>query len=1056
MLVLHLNWHPDGWAHLWAENPTLPPQHAPKPGRPPKVPKPRTHPFAASAADLREALASLAPLARLGELAANELTLLLPSTKDGPQASPKLVRDEEVDATFDRLSPWTVSTLSLSPSEAASVLDELSEELGGALLGDSVHYWRTVAALAEEFVRAGRVFPGLEVVDDVARAVWRPLPATAEDFARLHALREAMPPLARATVTESIIQSAEEDGWETADVPSARRILVTQFETLVDALVRQRLAGTPGQRNSQSASTGHQQWVRALASPTGTLDASPAEIAALSEDIEAWTQPLRATEERGVRLCFRLSPPHPDASKSDADEAEERDDGVVSITRGPWRIDFLLQAADDPSLLVEAEVVWQSTGNTLKVLERNLEHPQESLLEELGRALRLFPAIEDALHEPKPTRLELSAGEAYEFLSEYAPVLEQSGFGIIVPAWWDEPQRRLGAKLKTRSKSSSDPRSSGSGLGVSQLCDFHWEVALGDEELSKDELERLAELKMPLVRVRGQWVSLRPEDIERALRLFDDGEGGKMTAAQAIRAGLGLEEAAEGLPVVAHEFGGWLGELLERDFEDQLAAATTPEDFQGTLRPYQERGLAWLSYLEQLGFGACLADDMGLGKTIQVLARMVEERVESESPGTTMVVCPLSVVGNWKHEAHKFAPELEVYVHHGPDRRHGDDLEEAIEKANLIITTYGVVRSDVEELCDVDWHRVVLDEAQKIKNSSAGRTQAVRALSARHRVALTGTPVENKLLELWSIMHFLNPGLLGSAKAFHEKLAKPIENQRDERKAEVLRRLTGPFILRRLKTDKRIISDLPEKIEIKEYCNLTKEQTTLYQAVVDEMLERIERSDEIERQGLILAMMTRLKQVCNHPAQFLQDGSAIDDRSGKLDRLEGLAEEILDAGDKALIFTQYTEMGKLIRKQLQQKLGRRVLYLHGGTPQQQRDAMVERFQSPEGPPFFLLSLHAGGTGLTLTAANHVIHYDRWWNPAVENQATDRAFRIGQTSNVQVRKFICEGTLEERIDLIIEGKKQLADQVLTDGESWLTKLSTDELRELVELSEEALT
>ncbi len=1050
MLVLHLNWHPTGQAQIWAEDPTRPPQHRPKPGRPPKVPKPRTHPFAASTDDLRDVLANLAPLAHLDGFAASELTLLLPSTKDGPQASPKLVRDEEIDATFDRLSPWTVPALSLSPGEATSLLDDLSEELGGALLGDSVRYWRAVAALAEEFVRAGRVLPGLEVAEDAAKAVWRPLPATAEDFARLQALREAMPPMARATVTEKMTEHAKDAGWETAGAPSAQRVLVAHFDSLVDALARAKLTASSAQRRP-GASSAHQQWVRALASPTGVLDAPASDIAALSKDLQAWTRPLRAAEERGVRLCFRLSPPEPDA-----DKAEELDDGVISISRGPWRIDFLLQAADDPSLLVEADVVWQSTGKTLTVLERSLDHPQEALLEELGRALRLFPAIEDALHEAKPTRLKLPAGEAYEFLSEYAPVLEQSGFGIIVPAWWDEPQRRLGAKLKTRSKSSSDPKSSGSGLGVNQLCDFRWEVALGDQELSKEELERLAELKMPLVRVRGQWVSLRPEDIERALRLFEDGEGGEMTAGEAIRAGLGLEEAAEGLPVVAHEFDDWLGDLFERDFDEQLAAAATPEQFNGTLRPYQGRGLAWLSYLEQLGFGACLADDMGLGKTIQVLARMVEERGENEALGTTMIVCPLSVVGNWKHEAHQFAPELMVYVHHGPDRRHGDDLDEAIAAADLVVTTYGVVRSDVDELREIDWHRVVLDEAQKIKNSSAGRTQAVRALSARHRVALTGTPVENKLLELWSIMHFLNPGLLGSAKAFHEKLAKPIEMQRDEHKAEILRRLTGPFILRRLKTDKRIISDLPEKIEIKEYCNLTKEQTTLYQAVVDEMLERIELADDMERRGLVLAMMTRLKQVCNHPAQFLQDGSAIDDRSGKLDRLESLAEEILDAGDKALIFTQYTEMGKLIRQQLQNKLGRRVLYLHGGTSQQQRDGMVERFQSPDGPPFFLLSLHAGGTGLTLTAASHVIHYDRWWNPAVEDQATDRAFRIGQTSNVQVRKFICEGTLEEKIDQTIERKKDLADQVLTGGESWLTELSTDELRELVELSQEALT
>ncbi|WP_204355029.1 DEAD/DEAH box helicase [Bradymonas sediminis] len=1004
---------------------------------------------------LRAVLGEVAECVGTDECVAGDLTLLLPSSKHGPQGSPRLVRDEEPDPTFDRLAPWTVPTLALKPGEAPSLLGALPEEFDAALLGDSLRYWRVAARLAEEFVRAGRVLPGVKLGDDGARAVWRALPATAEDFARLQAMRDAMPPMARAGVNEAIARSAKDDGWESVDMPSARRVLVAHLNELVDALVREKLLAGGAQTGSHQSHTVHQQWLHALASTDGALNAAARDLASLGEDLHTWTQPLRATEERGMRLCFRLAPPEPDV-----EDAPDFDDGVVSLPPDPWRVDFLLQATDDPSLLIEAAVVWQSSGRTLKVLERNLEHPQEALLEELGRALRLFPALEGALHTAKPTHVDLSAGEAYAFLNTSAPVLEQSGFGIIVPAWWGQPERRLGAKLKVRSKSSSDPRSSTHGLGVSQLCEFHWEVALGNQELSREELERLAELKMPLVRMRGQWVSLRPEDIARALRLFDAGEGGQMTAGEAIRTGLGLEGGAGALPVIAHEFEGWLGEFLERDFDAQLADATTPDGFNGVLRPYQERGVAWLGYLEQLGFGACLADDMGLGKTIQVLAKMVEERGERASAGTntigtTMVVCPLSVVGNWRREAHKFAPMLQVYVHHGPERLRDDKLLEAIAQADLIITTYGVVRSDVEELSGIAWHRVVLDEAQKIKNSSAGRTQAVRALSARRRLALTGTPVENRLLELWSIMQFLNPGLLGSAQAFDKKIAKPIESQGDAHKAELLRRLTGPFILRRLKTDKSIISDLPEKIEIKEYCNLTREQATLYRAVVEEMLARIERADKVERQGLILVLMTQLKQVCNHPAQFLQDSSAIDARSGKLERLERLAEEILDAGDKALIFTQYTEMGGLIRRQLQQKLGRRVLYLHGATPQRQRDAMVEQFQSPEGPPFFLLSLHAGGTGLTLTAANHVIHYDRWWNPAVENQATDRAFRIGQTANVQVRKFICAGTIEERIDGIIERKKHLADQVLTSGEGWLMKLSTDELRELVELSEETL-
>jgi non-specific serine/threonine protein kinase len=371
------------------------------------------------------------------------------------------------------------------------------------------------------------------------------------------------------------------------------------------------------------------------------------------------------------------------------------------------------------------------------------------------------------------------------------------------------------------------------------------------------------------------------------------------------------------------------------------------------------------------------------------------------------------------------------------------------------VTTYGVVRNDIGTIQDITFHRVVLDEAQKIKNTDAKRTQAIRAISARHRFALTGTPVENRLSELWSIMEFCNPGLLGSQTAFREEFARPIERYGDKQKIGQLRRLIRPFILRRNKTDETIIEELPEKIEVKEYCNLTEEQATLYKAATDELLGEVATASDMDRRGKVLQLITALKVICNHPRQYHEDGSELGGRSGKLDRLRDLATEILASDDRALIFTQYTSMAELIRQYFQKELGQQVLYLHGGTPQERRDEMVEQFQSPDGPAFFLLSLRAGGTGLTLTAANHVIHYDRWWNPAVEDQATDRTYRIGQTDDVQVHKLICEGTVEEAIDQTIEEKQDLADSVLAEGEDWLTELSDDELEDLVTLSEETL-
>jgi SNF2 family DNA or RNA helicase len=472
---------------------------------------------------------------------------------------------------------------------------------------------------------------------------------------------------------------------------------------------------------------------------------------------------------------------------------------------------------------------------------------------------------------------------------------------------------------------------------------------------------------------------------------------------------------------------------------------------------------------------------MGLGKTIMLLALMAHERAgpqpgpdaaqpaagagtavthESKVPqpvGPTLLVCPMSLVGNWQREAERFTPHLAVHVHHGSDRLSGDGLRVALNAADLVITTYAIAVRDRDELGEITWGRVVCDEAQNIKNPGTRQARAVRSLPAGSRVALTGTPVENRLSELWSIMEFTSPGLLGPAERFRSEFAIPVERHGDEEVSGRLRRLTGPFILRRVKTDKTIISDLPEKQEMKVWCNLTPEQASLYQATVTDMLARIEAAEEgIERRGLVLATMAKLKQVCNHPAHLLGDSSRLPGRSGKLARLEEICDEVIAAGERSLCFTQYAEFGRMLQPHLAARLGCPVLFLHGGTPKKKRDTMVEEFQHLNEPAVFLLSLKAGGTGLNLTAANHVIHVDRWWNPAVEDQATDRAFRIGQRKDVQVRKFVCVGTLEERIDAMIEEKKALAEQIVGTGEGWLTELSVADLRTVLALSPEAVS
>jgi SNF2 family DNA or RNA helicase len=590
------------------------------------------------------------------------------------------------------------------------------------------------------------------------------------------------------------------------------------------------------------------------------------------------------------------------------------------------------------------------------------------------------------------------------------------------------------------------------------LCAFSWQLAVGEDPLTEEELAALATAKAPLVRLRGEWVAVDPEQIRRGLELLrrQAEEPAQLSAGEVIAlAAAHPDDLDTPLPVVSVGADGWLGALLSGTAERSLRPVDPPDTLRADLRPYQQRGLSWLAFLADLGLGACLADDMGLGKTVQLLALETVHRSRCPDAGPTLLLCPMSLVGNWQREAAKFAPSLRCYAHHGPGRLRGEELDAHLADVDIMITTYQTAVRDIDDLAGRDWARVVLDEAQAIKNDRSQAARAARRLQGGQRVALTGTPMENRLAELWSVLDFLNPGVLGSAELFRTRYAKPIEHYGQTEPAERLRTVTRPYVLRRLKTDKSIIDDLPDKIEIKQYCHLTTEQASLYQAVVEEMMPKIEQSEGIERRGNVLAAMTKLKQVCNHPAQFLHDGSLVGRRSGKVIRLEEILEEVLAEGDKALLFSQYTGFADLLLPHLSARFGQDLLYLHGQTPQQRRDEMVQAFQSDEGPPIFLLSLKAGGTGLNLTAASHVIHLDRWWNPAVENQATDRAFRIGQRRNVQVRKFICTGTLEERIDQMMEQKKALADLVVGDGEGWLTELSTQDLRSVFALSQEAV-
>ncbi len=1008
------------------------------------------HPFAASAESIRAVLCGLeAP--GVVDAGTAWATLRLPSAAGRPLASGLRLGGHRPVPEAAALRPWRVPCLVFHAAWAVDLLLALDRsDPAGFVLAPTFPAFTAMVRLALEWMARGRVLPDLVRKEGAWHALWRPAPSGGEDVGRLRALATALPAAGAAAIRVDDEATVTGDGTPAGGTPSAMLVVRDAIDGFVDGCTSQlvplepdlaaRRTRAPAREARRAQAT--EAWLRALFTQASEVRAPEADLVDLKTRIDAWSAPLVAEERRPFRTCFRLSGPGAETTAGGTDAG--------------WRLDLLLQDPDDPSLLASLDQVWRTGGRALELFHVAVPDPQERVLADLGRAARVWPGLARALRTSRPSGMDLSTDDAWHFLAEAAPLLEGAGYGVLVPPWWRKREVRLGLRLRVREEGG---RHSSGLVGTDGICAFDASLCLGDEVVSPAELARLARAKTPLVRLRGRWVELRPEDVERALAAFRHGPpAGETTVAGLLRLALGLDPANAGLPVGRVEAEGALGALLRGDADLAPVPVPAPEGFHGTLRPYQERGLAWLRFLEDLGLGACLADDMGLGKTIQVLALLVSERAGRSGdgrPGPTLLVCPMSVLGNWQQEAARFAPDLEVHVHHGSGRLAGDALRRAVTASDLVLTTYAVVPRDRADLSAIRWHRVVLDEAQNVKTSGARQTQAVRELQAARRVALTGTPVENRLAELWSILHFLNPGLLGSAADFQRRFVLPVERNRDRERAALLRRLVGPFVLRRLKTDPRIIQDLPDKIEVKVSCPLTREQASLYQAVVDDMLARIDQSEGIERKGLVLATLLKLKQVCNHPAQFLQDGSRMDGRSGKVARLEEILDEVLASGDRALLFTQFAEMGRLLAVHLQDRFHREVLYLHGTVQKKARDAMVARFQSPDGPPLLLLSLKAGGTGLNLTAASHVVHFDRWWNPAVEDQATDRAFRIGQRRNVQVHKFVCQGTVEERIDRMIEEKRALAHEVVGSGEGWLTELSTTALRDVVALSASAL-
>jgi SNF2 family DNA or RNA helicase len=909
----------------------------------------------------------------------------------------------------------------------------------GVIIGDDLAFWAEALRFAGSLVARQQYLPWVDEVEDDFHGVWRPQ-YLGDDSEGLTRLAQAMPAAARAL-----------SGVDAAEPPEtpAIELLKAFVGGALDHLVRSSSAydgPAPKRLKAGSFESVHDAWLYALRSSDNRIMGKGPDLAGLAEAVRDWSRPVAVSASSPLRLCFRLEEP----TASEAPKAKSH----AKAPEDAWRVRYLLQAANDLSLLIQAEDIWADGLPKTAGLKISGPEATEYLLTSLGQASSLCPEIAASLKTARPVGYPLDNQAAHDFLVDKALLLKQWGFSVMLPAWWTGKGSKL--RLAVSANVKSPKMKSGGGLSLDEIVQFDWEAAIGGEKLTIQELESLAKLKAGLVRIRGQWVEIGPEQIRTAVDLLSRKGDQKATARDVVQIALGVKEPPGGIQLKKVKATGWIGALLDQlEHAEGFADIQADRAFLGDLRPYQSRGLSWLSFLSQWGMGACLADDMGLGKTVQTLA-LIQRYWNSNGKRPALLVCPTTVVNNWQKEASKFTPDLPVLIHHGAARHKGAAFKKEAQKHALVVSSYGLLHRDSKVFQEIPWSGLILDEAQNIKNSETQQSRAARSLAADYKIALTGTPVENNVGDLWSIMEFLNPGFLGTQAEFKRKFFVPIQAERDPHAAERLKKITGPFILRRLKTDKSIIADLPEKMEMKVFCPLTKEQASLYAAVVKDTEDALKSSEGIQRKGLILATLSKLKQVCNHPAHFLGDNSAILGRSGKLSRLTEMLAEIQDIGERALVFSQFAEMGKLLQKHLEETFGSEVLFLHGGVTKQKRDKMVERFQSDSaGPSIFVLSLKAGGSGLNLTAANHVFHFDRWWNPAVENQATDRVFRIGQTKNVQVHKFVCAGTLEEKIDEMIEKKREIAEQVVGAGEGWITELTNKDLKELWKLRKEAI-
>ncbi|MDR0652897.1 MAG: DEAD/DEAH box helicase [Synergistaceae bacterium] len=989
------------------------------------------HPWAAGAERIREVLSS-GGCEYHASSGAVKIELKLPTVggKYPIPSTPLLGEIPKQYAHFaDKASPqsWTVEALPVGAVDLADMREFFTPRepvssdgrflANGLVAAADLCYVTECCSFVISMLERGRFLPDIRASEDAGRyeSVWTPMLA-GDDAARYGRLCRVMPDILRTfrgedasaeTVLRDIVSDFVDglirDAWTqkgNGDTDaSSRKVMraimknaVCQAECTRERKRRGKLV---------NALNPHALWMRSLGW-TGETDGLSQSLASIYREVKEW----RGCYEWLAHVPFKLA-----AALSGGDKNPDR-----------WHLEysFICQTS---GRTIPARDVWNAPRGIPKA-----DYMRRYTLLTLGRIGEVFPPVERSLELPAPEGCPLTLSETADFLKNHAPELTEMGVKVIYPDWWSENSSEMLTIRGARGENSS----------------FRWCLAWRGTVLSDEEKRAITDGDCPLIRLRGEWVYISSERVS-ALMLRLGRMPGDISSVDAIRLAIKdpFIDGFSDMPELESIYGA-----LRNSVPPEILHPS--ENMRGELRPYQEIGYSWLAFLSGLGVGACLADDMGLGKTIQALA-LIQRYRDIGYPRPVLLVCPTSVIETWRVEAEKFFPSLSLYVHHGHDRRRGESFARAAESSALVLSSYALLYRDAELYKNVGWHGIILDEAQNIKNPDTRQARAARSLSADWRIALTGTPIENHVGDLWSIMEFLMPGMLGSRRHFVNSYVKPISAAQDAGAMEKLRKAVRPFIMRRLKADPAIAPDLPSKIETMEYCGLKREQMKLYAAVADEFTRGLESASGIKRKGLVLAGLTKMKQICDHPSLFAKDGDLGPERSSKLERLMSLAEEMYETGDRTLIFTQYVEMGRILKYQLQEHFGREAFFLHGGVPKADRDKMVRAFQESECPRFFVLSLRAGGVGLNLTRANHVVMYDRWWNPAVETQAIDRAYRIGQTSNVQVHIFCCKGTLEERIGDMITSKKTLANSVILERDDWITELSDRELRKLVALS-----